>query len=168
VLAALLLWAALAAVWDVRHRRLPNTLTLGGALTALLWLGTQGHSLAGASYGAVAAGFALALLFTLPGYALGQLGAGDVKFLAAFALMADWRQVLVVVVVSGLLAGLVMLGSAARGVMAGARVSRQSRPGRVVETTDPDKKPDKKRFLPMGAYFAVGMAVAVIRLEGGL
>jgi len=74
----------LVAVYDSRQRRVPNWLVLTGAFTALaaLSLGTQpfGIDWRAALFGMLA-GFALLAL-----YAVGQMGAGDVKFAGALGL----------------------------------------------------------------------------------
>lgn len=87
--AVMMLWLGLCAVQDVRQRLLANRLTLGAALLALIYLLWTGSTWLGASVGQGVWAFILALLLTLPGYALGRLGAGDVKLLAAFALASS-------------------------------------------------------------------------------
>lgn len=72
--------ALAAAICDVRSRRIPNVLTFGAAAAAIVaaaW--TAGLSGAGSSV----AGWLLALAIWLPIYALGGMGAGDVKLMAA-------------------------------------------------------------------------------------
>ncbi len=92
--AVVLLWLGLCAVQDVRQRLLANRLTLGAALLALIYLLWTGSTWLGASFGQGAWAFVLALLLTLPGYALGRLGAGDVKLLGAFALASNANYLL--------------------------------------------------------------------------
>jgi prepilin peptidase CpaA len=72
--------AVVAALWDLRTRRIPNVLTFGSALVAI-----AAHAYTG---GVTAAGWSLAgwfvgVLFFLPIFALRGMGAGDVKLLAA-------------------------------------------------------------------------------------
>ena len=88
-LSVLLLWLAACAVQDARQRHIANTLTLGAAALALGYLLWTGHTWLGAS--AAEGGWALviALVLTLPGYALNKLGAGDVKLLIALALASN-------------------------------------------------------------------------------
>lgn len=72
--------ALAASGFDLRSRRIPNALTLGGALAGLI------ASAVAAGMGGVwysAAGWALATAMWLPLYALGGMGAGDVKLIAA-------------------------------------------------------------------------------------
>jgi len=71
---------AVAAVIDVRTRRLPNFLTFGAAAVALLyslWVnGLHGFALS-------AAGWATGIALFLPMFLLRGMGAGDVKLLGA-------------------------------------------------------------------------------------
>ncbi|WP_178114549.1 MULTISPECIES: prepilin peptidase [unclassified Pseudomonas] len=80
------LWLVVCAVQDIRRRQIANRLTLGAALLALVYLLWSGTTWLGAPGTQGLWAFALALLLTLPGYALGRLGAGDVKLLAALGL----------------------------------------------------------------------------------
>lgn len=78
--AAAIVIAVIAALWDLKTRRIPNVLTFGAALAAIvvhLWL--QGP--AGAGW--AVAGWLVGVAFFLPFFALGGMGAGDVKLLGA-------------------------------------------------------------------------------------
>lgn len=101
----LFVWLALCAVQDIRQRKIANRLTLGGLLLAwvyVLWNGTTWLG-APAADGGWALG--LALLFTLPGYALGRLGGADVKLLAALALATDSHYLMGTFVGAGVATG---------------------------------------------------------------
>jgi len=70
----------LATVTDLRTHRIPNVLSLGGLLIALVLQTTKGGTdglLAGLG------GMAIGLALFLPFYALRAMGAGDVKMMAA-------------------------------------------------------------------------------------
>lgn len=98
----LLIWLTLCAAQDARERHIANRLTLGVgalALAYLLWSGSTWMD-AAAEQGGWAA--LLALVFTLPGYAMGRLGAGDVKLMTALGLATDGRHVLGVFIGAGL------------------------------------------------------------------
>ncbi len=86
-----LLVGGAGAVWDVLHRRLPNTLCLvfaGAALCAML--AQQGADvLAGA-----AAHAAIALIVGMILFRIGAIGGGDAKFYAAAALGVPLGQAL--------------------------------------------------------------------------
>jgi prepilin peptidase CpaA len=114
------LFLAAAVWWDVRASRIPNALTLPALAAALAWTGIVG-GWAGAGGAAGSAGVALALLF-LP-FALGWLGAGDVKACAVLAalwglevfLPALWWML----VVGGLMALALVIGRGELGDLLG-------------------------------------------------
>lgn len=105
-----LLSVALAAAWfDLRERRIPNALTLGGLVVALglrlpMGLEAVGHGLAGAGIA-----FGLSLVFFLAG----GLGGGDVKLLAAFGAFLGpdrvWPALLAMALVGGVMAAVVIV-----------------------------------------------------------
>ena len=71
----------LAAISDLRTRRIPNALTLGAAVVAPMFFGAV------IGWQAVlwsVAGWCMGLLLFLPLFLLRGMGAGDVKLLAAF------------------------------------------------------------------------------------
>jgi prepilin peptidase CpaA len=72
--------AVTAVIYDVRTRRIPNYLTFGGAASAVVFALVQ----AGPTgvLGSLA-GWVLGVVFFFPFFALGGMGAGDVKLLAA-------------------------------------------------------------------------------------
>jgi prepilin peptidase CpaA len=87
LLAVMLAWAVAS---DVRSRRIPNRLVLAGMLAGLALQATvtPGTGLFSVPFGALGllkglAGMALGLVLLLPMYALGAMGAGDVKLMAA-------------------------------------------------------------------------------------
>lgn len=77
---SVLVIAGLACVSDLRTRRIPNVLTFGAAAAALLF-----HFATGGVDGGVASisGWVVGLALLLAPYALGSMGAGDVKLLGA-------------------------------------------------------------------------------------
>jgi len=79
---AVLLVATLAVAFDVRTRRIPNLLNFGAALAALSFAFIEAGL-----YGTMtaAAAWFLGVALFLPFFALGGMGAGDVKLLAALA-----------------------------------------------------------------------------------
>jgi prepilin peptidase CpaA len=98
----LLIWLTLCAAQDARQRHISNGLTLGAAALALGWMLWSGTTWLG--FEAQQGGWALllALGFTLPGYALRRLGAGDVKLMAALGLATDGMHLLGTFVGAGL------------------------------------------------------------------
>lgn len=90
----LLLWFAVCADQDARGRKVSNVLTFGGTLFFLTYLLINGNSWLGAPAPDAWWALVLALVMTLPGYALNRLGAGDVKLLIAVALGSDYVHLL--------------------------------------------------------------------------
>ncbi len=78
--AATIAIALVAALWDLKTRRIPNVLTFGAALA-----GIAVHAYLGGWTGAglSVAGWLVGVAFFLPLFMLGGMGAGDVKLLAA-------------------------------------------------------------------------------------
>jgi len=72
--------AIVAAAWDLKTRRIPNFLTFGAAIVAVL-VHLYLSGLAGGGWSI--AGWLVGVAFFLPFFALGGMGAGDVKLLAA-------------------------------------------------------------------------------------
>ena len=97
---------ALACVTDLRTRRIPNALTFGAAIGALLF---HGFSAGFGGVGNSAAGWGLGAALFLPMFALRGMGAGDVKLLAAVgAWLGPWPVVSVALItaVAGGIAGI--------------------------------------------------------------
>ena len=98
-----------ASAWDIRTRRIPNALTLGAPLVALAThLALDGMSGGMSTLG----GWGLGLVLFLPLFALGGMGAGDVKLLAAFgAWLGPW-EVVQTALATGVIGGVLALGLA--------------------------------------------------------
>ncbi|NMX66369.1 prepilin peptidase [Pseudomonas sp. WS 5059] len=143
-------WLVLCAMQDIRQRQIANRLTLGVALLALLYLLWSGSTWLGTSRSEGLWALILALLLTLPGYALGRLGAADVKMLAALALASNSTYLLWSLIGAGaanvawLVYGPRLLPLASQGVRA--------RLGYLV--VDPSKK------LPFAPFLLVGFTLA--------
>src|SRR5215475_1810975 len=109
-----LVLTCLAAVWDWRTRKIPNWLTVSGAVSGLAI-----HSVLSGWHGFVfgLAGMGLALALLLPLVYLRALGAGDWKLMGAVGSFLGWRLFL-----------MVLLGSIfVAGAMAVAQMVRASR-----------------------------------------
>jgi len=101
ILAALLL---AAAVCDLKSRTIPNGLNLAIALLAIpFWFAS---SLAPWPDMALQVGVAsLVFAFFAAAFAIGAMGGGDVKMVAAVALWLPWQAVLVMLVIMSLAGG---------------------------------------------------------------
>ena len=96
----------IAAVWDIRTRRIPNWLTL----TALV-LGLALHAWQG-TWREAGLGCLLAVVIYLPLFLAGGRGAGDVKLMAALGLILGptiWIQLFVLTAFIGALWALILV-----------------------------------------------------------
>jgi prepilin peptidase CpaA len=114
-----LLLLALAVRSDVRTRRIPNKLVLAGMLSgaALQLLLPAGEGLFSHAFGSLGltqalAGLGLGLLVLLPMYALGVMGAGDVKLLAMAGVFLGPDEVLRAALLTMLAGGVLALAAA--------------------------------------------------------
>jgi prepilin peptidase CpaA len=165
--AFLLVFALLAVagiVQDVRVRRIPNVLTLailaGGLIFSLLsdpfWSGLR-TAMAG-----VAVGFGIWIAF----YAIGVMGAGDVKFFAALSAWLGpqlaWRAALL----SALLGGLLAVGFLLRDRGLGRTLRKFAllpflRSLQTAEVVDLNED-EARRQLPYGVALGLGAIIAFL------
>ena len=102
----LMLVVAIAAIYDLRFRRIPNWLTYSG-IVAGFGLNLLLSAFQGARISLEGCGLAFGLYFVL--YVLRAMGAGDVKLMAAVgAFMGPWNWI-VIFIMSALIGGSVAL-----------------------------------------------------------
>ncbi|MEE3749992.1 prepilin peptidase [Mycobacterium intracellulare] len=81
-----LVWLAALSCYDIRERRLPNALTLTGAVAVL-----AAAALAGRGWSALAGAAALTAIYLLVHWvAPGGMGAGDVKLAIGLGALTGW------------------------------------------------------------------------------
>jgi prepilin peptidase CpaA len=99
--AALIALVAVAVVWDIRTRRIPNALTVSGFFAALLLRALPGGEalMAGVIGGVVGLAISFPLVF------LGGLGGGDAKLLAAVGAFLGPADLPVALLVTALVGG---------------------------------------------------------------
>lgn len=137
-----IVWSLTVGAGDLYARRIPNVLTLGACLVAILWLFITGHSMLGASWQSVIFASLASQLFSLPAYATHLLGAGDVKLFLAIALIGGKDFTLLSFVIAAVIA---LISSLAQIFMAQL-----------------GKRPVKAgRWFPFGAALSIGMLCAI-------
>jgi prepilin peptidase CpaA len=108
-IAAVGIFLVLCVASDVKTRRIPNAITLPGIGLGLA-IGVGFHGLTG--LGAAAAGMLLAITLLFVPFAMGGIGGGDVKMMAAVGSLAGpWA------LLASLLAGMILGGLVAVGVL---------------------------------------------------
>ena len=154
--ALLLALALLAGGWDAFTRRIPNWITLPAAAAGLAWQGYRGGW-----WGIAAAfgGWLLGLAVLLPFFALGGMGAGDVKLMAAAGALAGPQGLVVIFIYTGLLGGLAAVALAVSRGRLGVTLRNTARlvgllgRGRVGEASKLETAAGR---LPYGAVIAAG------------
>lgn len=147
-------WAALAAIWDLRTQRIPNWMTFPAALLGLAINAALG-GLSG--LGQSALGILLGLALLIVPFALGGMGAGDVKMLAAVGAFGGpafvWRTFLMGSVAGGLISiGFILLRSRVDRQSLQAAVLTRRMPGGVVKAS--------KQAFPYGVAILAGTVAA--------
>ena len=102
--------ALVAAGWDIATRRIPNALTFGAATAAVV---VQGYVGGWPGAATALAGWAVGVALFFPFFALGGMGAGDVKLLGAIGAWIGPAAAIWVGLYSGIaggIAGLLVAG----------------------------------------------------------
>src|SRR5260370_33750264 len=94
---------AMAAIYDIRFRRIPNWLVLAGLV---IGIGFNTFLFAWAGLLFSLKGFAFAFVIYFPLYLLRGMGAGDVKLMAAIGSIVGWRNWLGIFIITAVVGGL--------------------------------------------------------------
>src|SRR5438128_1409522 len=105
-----LVTGAVACLTDLRHRRIPNVLTFGSALLAIGY-----RAAVGGGHGFVQAlgGWFTGVAFFVVPFALGGMGGGDVKLVAALGAWLGPADTVWLALYTGAAGGVLALGVAA-------------------------------------------------------
>jgi prepilin peptidase CpaA len=96
----------IAAIYDIRYRRIPNWLVLAGIVAGLSWNGIWSG---GAGFGRAAAGLGLGFALYFPLYLIRGRRAGDVKLLAAVGAITGPGNCFWVFLLTAILGGAIAL-----------------------------------------------------------
>lgn len=150
-----------ALLLDVRTRRVPNWLTVGGFAAALLLRGLQGGDVL--VDGGLGGG--LGLLAALPLFLVGAFGGGDVKLLTAVGAFAGPGGLLQALLASGIIGGLIGVVMVARKSVLLPALLRTKDLGLYIATIGRagnapklGSSPDSMK-IPFGAAIAMGSTV---------
>jgi prepilin peptidase CpaA len=113
----LLVLVLIAAVYDLRYRRIPNWLTVSGVLAGLGLNAFLDQGRPGMFVSSLM-GLVIAFVLNFGLYALRAMGAGDVKLMAAVGAIVGWPNWFGIFVISAILGGVMALILAAeRGLL---------------------------------------------------
>lgn len=156
----LLIVALAAAVYDVRYRRIPNWISVGGIAAGVL-ANSLKHGVPGLLFalGGFALGFGLYFLL----YLIHAMGAGDVKLMGAIGALVGWKNWIAIFVIAAIVGGIMAMIV----IVARSRVKKtfwnigyllnEMRHGRAAYVTreELDVKSPQSTGLPHGAVIAV-------------
>jgi prepilin peptidase CpaA len=106
VIAALIAVVFTAAVFDVRYRRIPNWVSVSGAVLGITLNAIQ-RGLPGVVFSLKGIALSFSIYFVL--YTLRAMGAGDVKLMAAVGSLVGWQNWLGVFFIAAILGGILAL-----------------------------------------------------------
>jgi prepilin peptidase CpaA len=107
--------ALVASGFDLKSRRIPNVLTFGATAAGVVFAAATGGF---AGIGAGLAGWLIAMALWLPIYAVGGMGAGDVKLMAAIGMWMGPAGALHAALYAAIAGGVLALGVAlSRGIV---------------------------------------------------
>ena len=151
-----------AAVFDVRYRRIPNWLTVSGAVLGVAINTIIGSPQGGLVFSLVGLLVAFAIYAAL--YALRAMGAGDVKLMAATGALVGWERWFGIFLVTALLGGVMALmlvlarGRLKKTMFNVSFIVSEMKSGRpaYLANEELDVRNKKALGLPHGAVIAVG------------
>jgi len=151
-----------AGAYDVRYRRIPNWISVSGAVLGLALNTFLKAGVSGFLFSLKGLLLAFGLYFLL--YALHAMGAGDVKLMGAVGALVGWEDwfgiFVVTAIIGGVLAVLVMVmrGRVKKTVWNLGYILGEMKHGRAAYVTreELDVKSPKSVGLPHGAVIAVG------------
>lgn len=153
-----LILVSVAAVVDIKYRRIPNCLTLAGVISGLI-LHTVTTGWAGFLFSFQGAVAGLLLLF-IP-FVLGGIGAGDVKLLAAIGALGGTGFVATTALCMAVVGGVLALGTMLWYGQLAAILNRLLWDGcRLVMRLQPAGKPSNICF-PYGIAIALGTFITL-------
>lgn len=155
--AGVVVLAVLTITLDLRSRRVPNWLVAVGVVLAIGLVKSGGVMALAYDWQDVWLGAAIAFASFLPLYALGWMGAGDVKFFAVAGMLAGWHGLVAVWLVASLLSGLHGLA-----ILLLRRLDAAGPSGWILMRVCPalvgwDTTQAGRRGIPYAAYMAAGL-----------
>ncbi|MCM3880172.1 MAG: A24 family peptidase [Vicinamibacterales bacterium] len=148
------------AVVDSAHRRIPNGISLGTAVTGLVLAAT---GMSGVTFTSALAGFFIGFLLMLPGHLFGATGAGDVKLFAAAGTLLGAGHVVPAFLLTAIAGGVLALGVAWWRGRLGRTMSLTARLfGRPAAMKADIESPGEHNRFPYGPAIAVGCVLAAL------
>jgi prepilin peptidase CpaA len=151
----LAMWACGICYFDARYRRIPNAVLLPALVLACVVLAWRGTSVTGAHWSSALMAAGIGAAFTLPGYVMRKLGAGDVKYLFVIGLLTSWPVTLHCFLIAALLAGALALTWIFLPALAACLPRRWITPAKLLDRWL--HIPIKERRMAFGSLLTVGL-----------
>ena len=156
-----------SASWDMRYRRIPNAFSLATLVLGAVFAATMSDPQAATVH--VLGGTATGFVVWLPFWALGMMGAGDVKFFAAASAWIGPQLAIVAALIAALLGGALALcwliwracaGSSRSAAFGRAAVISSNRRETYDDSVREQDAPRHSATLPYGVAMAAGLAIS--------
>ncbi|MGA2712191.1 MAG: A24 family peptidase [Bryobacteraceae bacterium] len=163
---------AIAAIFDIRFRRIPNWLVLAGIICGFTW---NVYSSGWSGLGRAAAGLGLGFVLYFPLYLIRARGAGDVKLLAAVGAITGPGNCFWIFLSTAILGGIIALlllmvrGRVQKTLFNVAWIIQDLLHFRAPyrRSEELDVTTTKGLRLPHGAMIAVGTIAFLVAAQGG-
>lgn len=156
LLVVIILWVLIISILDLKKRIIPNYLSLGGVLMAMLILAYTGQTVNHEPITSSLLGLVAGLALTVPGYALKVLGGGDVKFLSAVGALLGFDVMLISFTI-------------ATSTIAVAWMLRRSSQGFIHKLLFKDfvypNIDTKEKFIPFGSVLGISIILTLLCLN---
>lgn len=149
----MIVWSLLIVFYDISSRTIPNYLSLGSIVTAILVLSVTGQTVTHEPVSSAFIGLIIALLITVPAYAIKLLGGGDVKLLCGIGLLCGVNVMITSFVIASL-SLFVILIILSRIYLLNFILPLNIKALRL--------RAPKERYIPFGAAIAVGLVLALV------
>lgn len=146
-------WAMLIIFYDIRSRIIPNYLSIGAVLLALLVLSVTGQTVTHEPISSAIIGLIIALLITIPAYAFKLLGGGDVKFLCSISLLCGVNVMIISFVIASLSLFVILI------ILSRLYLLNIILPLDIKVLA---KRAPKEKYIPFGAAIAVGLVLTQV------
>jgi prepilin peptidase CpaA len=149
--------ALFAAFWDLRYRKVPNWLN-----ASLVFAGLGYHAYHGLPWSGIF-GLLAGLAWFLVPYALGGMGAGDVKLLAALGCCAGWPAAVGLILWTSISGGILVVLMAVKSEdWRSAWLALAKGKGEAMRTLRETLGNRRREKVPYAAAMAAGAALTVL------
>lgn len=146
-------WSLLIIFYDISSRTIPNYLSIGSILMAILVLSVTGQTVTHEPVSAAFIGLIIAILITIPAYAFKLMGAGDVKLLCGISLLCGVNVMITSFVIASLSLFVILI------ILSRIYLLNFILPLNIKTLA---LRAPKEKYIPFGAAIAVGLVLTQV------